>query len=84
MFTSCACLSLYTCIMPRIITLTASLTPEEGGYVARCIEVPVTTEGDTVEEALAALREAAELYLEDAPAPAGHPMLAAFDATVAA
>ncbi|MGH3196673.1 MAG: type II toxin-antitoxin system HicB family antitoxin [Streptosporangiaceae bacterium] len=51
----------------RTVTLTASLTPEEGGYVARCLELGVTTEGDTLEEALAMLREAVELYLEDEP-----------------
>jgi hypothetical protein len=40
----------------RTITLTASLIPEEGGYVARCLELPVTTGGDAVEEAVAMLR----------------------------
>src|ERR1035437_1504829 len=35
----------------RTITLTASLTPEEGGYVARCLELPVVTGGATVEGA---------------------------------
>jgi predicted RNase H-like HicB family nuclease len=51
----------------RTIRLTASLTPEEGGYVARCLELPVVSEGDTVEEAVAMLREAVALYLEDEP-----------------
>jgi predicted RNase H-like HicB family nuclease len=70
----------------RTITLTASLTPEEGGYVARCLELPVTTEGDTVEEALEMLREAVELYLEDEPLPAQppHPVVTQFDITVPA
>ena len=45
------------------ITLAASLTEEEDGYVAKC--GIVTTEGDTMEEALAALREAVELYLAE-------------------
>jgi predicted RNase H-like HicB family nuclease len=45
------------------ITLAASLTEEEGGYIAKC--GIVTTEGDTMEEALAALREAVELYLAE-------------------
>ena len=54
-----------------MVTLTATLTPEEGGYVARCVEVPVTTEGETIEEALAALREAVELWLEDQVVPLG-------------
>jgi predicted RNase H-like HicB family nuclease len=68
----------------RTITLTASLTPEEGGYVARCIELGVTTEGDTLEEALAMLREAVELYLEDEPVPepVAHPVVTSFDVTV--
>jgi predicted RNase H-like HicB family nuclease len=69
----------------RVVTLTATLTPEEGGYVARCVEVPVTTEGETLEEALAALREAVELWLEDEPLPQqGHPVVAPFDITVPA
>jgi predicted RNase H-like HicB family nuclease len=51
--------------MAQTITLTASLTPEDGGYVARCVELDVTSEGDTAEEALMMLREAVELYLED-------------------
>jgi len=70
--------------MTRTITLTASLTPEEGGYVARCLELGVTSEGDTVEEAVAMLREAVELYLEDEPLPSNlkHPVLTSFDITV--
>lgn len=55
--------------MAKTVTLTATLTPEEGGFVARCLELGVTSEGDTVEEALAMLREAVELYLEDEPLP---------------
>jgi len=59
------------------VTLTATLTPEEGGYVARCAELPVTTEGETIEAALSALREACELWLEDEPLPDhGHPLIA--------
>lgn len=48
--------------------VTAVLTPaEEGGYVAFNPETGTTTQGETVEEALASLREAVELYIEDAP-----------------
>ena len=72
--------------MSKTVTLTASLTPEEGGYVARCAELPVTTEGDTVEHAIEMLREAVMLYLEDQPLPAhvsgAHPVLTSFDVTV--
>ena len=72
--------------MARTVTLTATLTPEEGGFVARCLELDVTSEGDTVEEALAMLREAVELYLEDEPLPdhLGRPVVTSFDVTVAA
>lgn len=45
------------------ITLAASRTEEEGGYVAKC--GIVTTERDTMKEALAALQEAVELYLAE-------------------
>ncbi|MGA3406693.1 MAG: type II toxin-antitoxin system HicB family antitoxin [Candidatus Bathyarchaeia archaeon] len=37
---------------------------EEGGFVIKCVELPVATEGETKEEALANLREAIESYLE--------------------
>jgi predicted RNase H-like HicB family nuclease len=68
----------------RTITLTASLTPEEGGYVARCLELGVTTEGDTLDDALAMLREAVELYLEDEPLPENisHPVVRSLDVTL--
>lgn len=49
--------------------LTAVLTPaEEGGYVALNPETGTTTQGETVEEALANLREATALYLSEFPA----------------
>jgi predicted RNase H-like HicB family nuclease len=48
--------------------LSAVLTPaEEGGYIAQNPETLTTSEGDTIEEALANLKEAVELYLEVAP-----------------
>ncbi|HEV2757860.1 MAG TPA: type II toxin-antitoxin system HicB family antitoxin [Actinomycetota bacterium] len=47
--------------------LTAAVTHEPPWYVARCLEVEVTTQGTTIEEALANLKEALELYFEDAP-----------------
>jgi predicted RNase H-like HicB family nuclease len=37
---------------------------EEGGFVIKCLEVPIATEGETKEEALANLKEAIEGYLE--------------------
>ena len=48
--------------------LSAVLTPApEGGYVAFNPETGTTTQGETVEEALANLIEATELYLEEFP-----------------
>lgn len=38
---------------------------EESGYVAECLEIPVVTQGATLDETVANLREAAELHLED-------------------
>jgi len=39
--------------------------------VARCLEVEVASQGENVEEALANLKEALELYFEDMPLPEG-------------
>lgn len=50
------------------MTLTAVLTPApEGGYVALNPETGSTTQGETIDEALANLKEATELYLEEFP-----------------
>jgi predicted RNase H-like HicB family nuclease len=50
------------------MTLTAVLTPDpKSGYVAYNPETGTTTEGETVAEALANLKEATELYLEEFP-----------------
>ena len=37
---------------------------EEGGFVVKCLELPVATEGETREEALSNIKEAIEGYLE--------------------
>lgn len=60
--------------------LTAVLTPaEEGGYVALNPETGTTTQGETVEEAVANLREATALYLEVFPLVAhGRPVVTTF------
>ena len=48
--------------------LSAILTPaEEGGFVALNPETGTATQGETVEEALANLREAVGLYVEESP-----------------
>ena len=49
-------------------TITYCLYREDKFYVAQCLNMDVSSFGDTREEALKALREAVELYFEDAPA----------------
>lgn len=46
--------------------LTAIIKSEGDGYVALCPEVDVASQGDTVAEARANLREALALFLESA------------------
>ena len=47
------------------IKITAELTPaEEGGYIVYCPELDITTEGESVEEALAMIKDAATGYIE--------------------
>ena len=47
-------------------TFSALLQREGDGYVAICPELDVASQGGTVEEARANLREAVELFLETA------------------
>ena len=57
-----------TCIYNKTMTLTAILTEDsDGGYVALNPETGTTTQGDNIQEALANLKEATELYLEEFP-----------------
>jgi predicted RNase H-like HicB family nuclease len=50
------------------MTLSVVSTPApEGGFVAFNPETGTTTQGETVDEAVANLREATELYLEEFP-----------------
>jgi len=44
--------------------LTAIITREENWYVSHCVELGVVSQGKTIEEAKANLKEAVELYLE--------------------
>lgn len=53
--------------MPQM-EMTAIITPaREGGYTALNPETGATTQGETLEEAIANLKEATELYLEEFP-----------------
>lgn len=49
-------------------SFTALVEREGDGYVALCPELDVASQGNTVEEARANLREAVELFLETASA----------------
>jgi predicted RNase H-like HicB family nuclease len=54
--------------MPR--SFTAAVHREEDWYVAQCLEVDVASQGPTIDEALANVGEAVELYLEEVDDPA--------------
>jgi predicted RNase H-like HicB family nuclease len=65
-------------------TFTAVVYKEEDLYVAECPEVGTVSQGYTVEEAIANLKEATELYLEEFPLPdISRPLLTTFEATYA-
>lgn len=44
--------------------LTAVIIKEESWYVSHCVELGVVSQGKTIEEAQANLKEAVELYIE--------------------
>jgi predicted RNase H-like HicB family nuclease len=65
-------------------TFTAVLHKEGDLYVADCPEVGTVSQGKTVEEAIANLKEATELYMEEFP-PQGssRPLVTVFEARYA-
>ncbi len=64
-------------------TLTAVIHKEDDWYVADCPEVGTVSQGQTIEEAIANLKEATELYLEEFPMPVvTHPLLTTFEVGV--
>ncbi|MDI6631504.1 MAG: type II toxin-antitoxin system HicB family antitoxin [Bacillota bacterium] len=64
---------------------TAAVTREGKWYVARCLEVEVASQGETLEDALVNLKEALELYFEDAEEPVATetPIIAPLEVEVA-
>ena len=50
-------------------TFTAVVYKEDELYVAECPEIGTASHGDTIEEAVASLKEATELYLQEFPMP---------------
>lgn len=71
---------------PATMQLSAVLIPaEEGGFTAINPETGTATQGESVEEALANLREATELYLEEFPLKLhGKPLLTTFEVALRA
>lgn len=61
--------------------LTAILLPApEGGFTAYNPETGSTSQGETIEEALANLREATELFIEEFPlSVSGQPLVTTFE-----
>lgn len=66
--------------------LTAVFTAApEGGFIAFNPETGTTTQGDPMDEALANLKEATELYLEEFPmSPGGQAWVTTFEVSSAA
>lgn len=66
-------------------TFTAIINKEEDMYIAKCPEVGTVSQGQTIEEAIANLREATELYLEEFPLKeSAKPILTTFEVAVVA
>lgn len=64
-------------------TYTAVIHREEDLYVAECPEVGTVSQGHSIEEAIANLKEATELYLEEFPLEkSSRPLVTTFDAVV--
>lgn len=62
---------------------TAVLHSEDDLYVAECPEIGTVSQGATIEEAVANLKEATELYLEEFPLPRiGRSLVTTFEVAV--
>jgi predicted RNase H-like HicB family nuclease len=55
--------------MSAQLSVTVVVSREDDRFVAQCLEVDVSSFGDTQEEALAMVTEALELWFEDTPVP---------------
>ena len=65
-------------------TFTAIVHREDNLYVAACPEVGTVSQGETIEESVANLKEATELYLEEFPlTDTSRPLLTTFEASYA-
>lgn len=67
-----------------IKTFTAIIHKEKDIYVAECPEIGTVSQGESVESAIANLKEATELYLEEFPlAESNLPIATTFEANYA-
>ncbi len=57
----------------NIRSFTVIVHKEDNLYVAECPEVGTVDQGETIEQAIAGLREATRLYLEEFPLPETSP-----------
>jgi predicted RNase H-like HicB family nuclease len=57
----------------NIRSFTVIVYKEDNLYVAECPEVGTVDQGETIEQAIAGLREATRLYLEEFPLPETSP-----------
>ena len=57
------------------LKFTASFQQEDELIVATCLENGIASQGKTIQEALDNLKEALELYFEDAPEPPEYPQI---------
>jgi len=70
-----------------VTRFTAVVVWDDGVYVAHCPEVGTASQGSSVEETVANLKEATELYLEDGDAQVRDirpPVVTSFEVDVAA
>lgn len=64
-------------------TITARVWPDGDWYVAQALDVDVVSQGESIDDALANLREAVELYFEP-PVPEPLPKLYQIEVDIAA
>ncbi len=62
-------------------TFTASITQEDKWFITQCLEVDVSSQGKSEDEAINNLREALELYFEP-PRPTVMPKLRKFEVNI--
>lgn len=67
----------------NIKTFSAVIHKEEDMYIAECPEIGTVSQGFTIEEGLANLKEATELYLEEFPNPKFEkPLMTTFEVAI--